>query len=275
MSFTKEMIAEIIDEDGADNLTAKGVRTKLEAKLGVEAGALKSKKEDISKMIDDVLAEREGGAIAFLLRYLPARVIESACQAQASVFGGFVPEHKDLITVHMRRGDKCIGSNAKNNSALVHCEMHYISAQHFVDHVADIVSRKRIQTPSVFLTTEDRGAIEEFIAIAKVQKPHWRVGYYDRAVLPSNHGSPGVEVMKTAEALNGEAALPSLVALVLALEADSYILTKRSEWSVDIDALRQSRIDYICKGCTDVVDLSSIGVKPLTEKNGLHSMDVV
>jgi len=60
MSFTKEMIAEIIDEDGADNLTAKGVRTKLEAKLGLDAGALKSKKEDISKMIDDVLAEREG-----------------------------------------------------------------------------------------------------------------------------------------------------------------------------------------------------------------------
>ena len=60
MSFTKEMIAEIIDEDGADNLTAKGVRTKLEAKLGVEAGALKSKKEDISKMIDDVLAEVTG-----------------------------------------------------------------------------------------------------------------------------------------------------------------------------------------------------------------------
>ena len=55
MSFTQDMVAEIIDEEGADNLTAKTVRQKLEAKLGLESGALKSKKDDIAKMIDDVL----------------------------------------------------------------------------------------------------------------------------------------------------------------------------------------------------------------------------
>jgi len=53
------MVAEIIDEEGADNLTAKTVRQKLETKLGLESGALKNKKEDIAKMIDDVLNERD------------------------------------------------------------------------------------------------------------------------------------------------------------------------------------------------------------------------
>eukprot|EP00325_Prymnesiales_sp_UTEX-LB-985_P033238 CAMPEP_0174714670 /NCGR_PEP_ID=MMETSP1094-20130205/18654_1 /TAXON_ID=156173 /ORGANISM="Chrysochromulina brevifilum, Strain UTEX LB 985" /LENGTH=187 /DNA_ID=CAMNT_0015914071 /DNA_START=82 /DNA_END=642 /DNA_ORIENTATION=+ len=59
MSFTQDMVAEIIDEEGADNLTAKTVRQKLEAKLGLESGALKSKKDDIAKMIDDVLNARD------------------------------------------------------------------------------------------------------------------------------------------------------------------------------------------------------------------------
>jgi len=208
--------------------------------------------------------DRRYGAIVFLLRYLPAHVIQTACAAQAALFGGFVPEHKDLITVHMRRGDKCIGVDSGANSTIRHCEMHYISAQHFIEQVKAIVERKRIAAPSIFLTTEDRGAIEEFIALAKAQQPHWRVDYYERAVLPSNTASPGVEVMKTPEAKRGEAALPSLVALVLSLEADSYILTRRSDWSVNIDALRQGRIDHICHGCTDVVDLSAIGVSAVT-----------
>ena len=55
MSFTKADIAAIVEAEGLDNLTAKVVRVKLEEKLGLEPGALKSKKEEISEMIDAVL----------------------------------------------------------------------------------------------------------------------------------------------------------------------------------------------------------------------------
>ena len=55
MSFTKADVQAIVAAEGVDNLTAKTVRLKLEAKLGLEDGALKSQNEEISKMIDEVL----------------------------------------------------------------------------------------------------------------------------------------------------------------------------------------------------------------------------
>ena len=61
MSFTKADVQAIVAAEGVDNLTAKTVRLKLEAKLGLEDGALKSQKEEISKMIDEVLEENEDG----------------------------------------------------------------------------------------------------------------------------------------------------------------------------------------------------------------------
>ena len=61
MSFTKADVQAIVAAEGVDNLTAKAVRLKLEAKLGLEDGALKSQKEEISKMIDEVLEENEDG----------------------------------------------------------------------------------------------------------------------------------------------------------------------------------------------------------------------
>jgi hypothetical protein len=56
--YTIEMIGKIIDDVGADNLTAKKVRTMLEEQLGLESGALKANKDDISKKIDEALAAR-------------------------------------------------------------------------------------------------------------------------------------------------------------------------------------------------------------------------
>ena len=56
--FTKAMIAEIIEAEGADNLTAKKVRMQLEEKLGLPSGDLKMYKDDISEKIDEVLEEK-------------------------------------------------------------------------------------------------------------------------------------------------------------------------------------------------------------------------
>jgi len=61
-SFSKDDIREIINRQGVDNLTAKSVRVMLEEKLGVEPGALKSQKEEISQKIDVVLEEMNNDA---------------------------------------------------------------------------------------------------------------------------------------------------------------------------------------------------------------------
>ena len=60
-SFSRDDVAAIIKEDGVDNLSAKGVRIRLEEKFGLEPGALKAQKALISTMIDEVINEEGGG----------------------------------------------------------------------------------------------------------------------------------------------------------------------------------------------------------------------
>ena len=47
----------------------------------------------------------------------------------------------------------------------------------------------------------------------------------------------------------------ALVALLLAMEAQYYVLTTGSNWSRLMDELRQAVVDVRCGGCTEMVDL--------------------
>jgi hypothetical protein len=46
-----------------------------------------------------------------------------------------------------------------------------------------------------------------------------------------------------------------LVSLLLAMEAQYYVVTSGSNWSRLIDELRKNVVDASCGGCTDLVDL--------------------
>ena len=83
-------------------------------------------------------------------------------------------------------------------------------------------------------------------------------------VFPNNTLRPSLEAQKTTEAREGLAALPSLIALVLALESDSFILTRISDWSTLIDSLREWRVDPLCSGCTSLTDMTALGTTDLT-----------
>ena len=210
-------------------------------------------------------ASRRYAANNFLLRYLPPIVRKRACAARREVYGDDVPDPADQITVHIRRGDKCMTN---------HCEMHFIGSMHYINATRDLIAKKGIEKPTVFLTTEDRGAINEFRALAAETHPDWRVVHYDRAVLPSNTLSPGLEAQKTEEAREGMAALPSLIALVLGLESNTFILTLLSDWSTLIDSIRDGRVDPLCDGCTTLLDITHFGTSDLgaTEAGGTRGV---
>ena len=57
LPFSRDQVAAIIKEQGADNLTAKRVRELLEESLGKESGDFKQHKNEIKEMIDSVMAE--------------------------------------------------------------------------------------------------------------------------------------------------------------------------------------------------------------------------
>jgi len=59
-----------------------------------------------------------------------------------------------------------------------------------------------------------------------------------------------------AHATNGKAGLESLGALLISMEANRYVLTLRSSWSLLIDELRKSIVDSRCNNCTTMVNVS-------------------
>lgn len=60
---------------------------------------------------------------------------------------------------------------------------------------------------------------------------------------------------KMAKALNGKAGLLALGSLLVAMEADDFVLTTKSNWSLLMDELRRAILDPRCDNCTSVVDL--------------------
>ena len=75
-----------------------------------------------------------------------------------------------------------------------------------------------------------------------VDTSHHRVDEYN--------GSP-----KMAKALNGKAGLLALGSLLVAMEANDFVLTTASNWSRLMDELRQSILDPRCGNCTSMIDL--------------------
>ena len=55
--FSKADIAAVLEKAGLENSSAKSVRIGVEERLGLEPGALKSERQAISEMIDEVIAE--------------------------------------------------------------------------------------------------------------------------------------------------------------------------------------------------------------------------
>jgi len=60
MSVEKDDIRKLINEQGAENLSAKKVREMLEQAQGLDPGSLKPQKETIAALIDEVLKEQGG-----------------------------------------------------------------------------------------------------------------------------------------------------------------------------------------------------------------------
>ena len=109
------------------------------------------------------------------------------------------------------------------------------------------------KTANIYLATEDPEAVEEF---RKALPVGWSL-FVDQFLIDTSHhrvdeynGSP-----KMAKALNGKAGLLALGSLLVAMEANDFVLTTASNWSRLMDELRQSILDPRCGNCTSMIDL--------------------
>lgn len=224
---------------------------------------------------DAGLADFRSAAIEYIFRRVSPLVIREAERQMNLIFattvnnnnnnsntngGGIIPD--DLITVHIRWGDKF-------------WEMDLAPIEEYVAAVAQLVQRGDRQTQplthanafhnsnnnidinhtvaNIYLSTEDPRAAAEFIKAAPVG---WNI-YMDRTVVELNEFRPpkGNRASWTSRNTRGRAGLVALGSLLIALEANSFVLTTGSNWSRIIDHLRRRVLDPQCGNCTRVIDL--------------------
>ena len=109
---------------------------------------------------------------------------------------------------------------------------------------------------NIFLATEDPRALAAF---GEAAPSHWKlyVDHYFHEMLPHRHryndeynGSP-----RMAQDLHGRPGLVALGSLLVAMEANDFVLTTASNWSRLMNELRQNVLDVRCQNCTKMVDL--------------------
>lgn len=191
-------------------------------------------------------------ATEFLMSKLHPRVIQDAERQLNIVFRGHDEVPKDLITVHVRWGDKG-------------AEMKLVQIEGYIRAVQSILEQRQNKTtllednPSpvnIFLATEDPEAVSQF---QRTMPGHWNV-FVDQAHtelvqqrIDGYNGSP-----KLSKALKGRVGLLTLGSLLVAMEADAFVLTTESNWSRVMNEIRQTILDSRCGNCTTMIDLRPV-----------------
>ena len=195
--------------------------------------------------------------IEFLMTRLSPIVIAEAERQLNLVYSTNTPSQrqvpKNIITVHVRWGDK----GAENKLYGIDS---YIQAVHEI-------KRSRQDDPhdetNIFLSTEDPRAVQEFQQAAAAERPPWNI-YLDQMyhdMLPSRPNKTEYNLVPhTSRKLGGKVGLWSLGSLLVAMEANAFVLTRTSNWSRLMDELRKNLLEM--RGIqTYMVDISRVDPK--------------
>lgn len=196
-------------------------------------------------------------------------VVQEAERQLNLVFGDKDRVPEDLITVHIRWGDKVATYEGKKRKRMP--EMKKVDISEYINAINQILAQRKKEeysssestgqvqsvsenkTANIYLATEDPEAAMEF---RKAIPARWNLFVDQFLVDTSDHrideynGSP-----KMAKALNGEAGFLALGSLLVAMEANDFVLTTASNWSRLMDELRRTILDSHCGNCTSMIDL--------------------
>jgi hypothetical protein len=175
-------------------------------------------------------------------------VVEEAKRQLEKMFGGTGDRDTPprFITVHVRWGDE-------------RADMKLRPIQEYVDAVHRLAESRQESggggSVAVFLATEDPQAAREFLQAAS--RHNWTVyldEYYQefQSVRLSGYNNNG----RLAEQLRGRPGLVALASALVAMQADDYVLTTKSNWSRLLNELRKNVVDPRCGNCTRIIDLA-------------------
>lgn len=210
-------------------------------------------------------------AADFLFSHMPAGLEHRAATAATEVFGS-LGAPSSLISVHIRWGDK--GG-----------EMELLPILRYIGAIEKITAARGLfgANVHVFVMTEDRAALREFRTQAKPRG--WRIYAYEKAIVQtSQRASTNSNLTNVANKLNASAeerrgfynaliarraasriapppvahaaggmGMHSLIALILTMEAEHYVLTISSSWSKLVNALRLALFPKHKRGDADLL----------------------
>jgi hypothetical protein len=191
---------------------------------------------------DEKLPLLRAGSIEYIFSNLSSLVVQEA-ERQVALLFGKNPVPDDLISVHIRYGDKF-------------WEMDLAPVEEYIQAISNLLNirgRHWNDTAHIYLATEDPRAHEEFMAAVPSS---WNV-YVDRTIteLSSFRPNKGNRASWTTRNTQGRAGLMTLGSLLIALEANDFVLTTKSNWSRLLNDLRTTVLDPRCDYCTNVMDL--------------------
>jgi hypothetical protein len=189
--------------------------------------------------------EFRAAAMEWLFQSVNPVVLEEAKRQIEETFGpDGIPKSEDLITVHIRWGDK--GR-----------EMKLVAVKEYIKAVKDLIHEdasdfignetQKAKPVNIYLSSTDSEARKQFRSAAP---PHWKV-YTSGNMNPPRKKS----VLSSAMSSKGRDGLESMAALLIALEANKFVLTLASNWSRLINELRKNVVNPRCGNCTSMTDL--------------------
>jgi hypothetical protein len=208
----------------------------------------------MTKNSEATKAEFRAASTEYLFQVVSPLVIQEAQRQIGVIFRhGMVPE--DLVTIHIRWGDKF-------------WEMDLPSIQEYIDAVNTLLQRETsdkttsqsasnqnayVPTANIYLATEDPKAYNEFM---KAKPSGWTV-YADITLHEIDAFRPqkGNRASWAARNTKGRSGLIALGSLLVAMEANRFVLTTKSNWSTLMNHLRMQIIDPRCGNCTKMIDL--------------------
>ena len=164
---------------------------------------------------------------------------------EKKVDASFIPPSESIVTVHIRWGDKAKEMTLQPIDAYINATLALFTPE-----------ERKGETPVyIYVSTEDPTAVEEFQVHARKAFPSQMK--WSLCTSGPKNPTTNFKMTNAAQATNGKAGLQSMGALLIALEANRYVLTGRSNWSRLINELRQSVVDSRCGNCTTMLDVTA------------------
>jgi hypothetical protein len=203
--------------------------------------------QQIQTATPELKAEIRASSTEYIFQQVSPLVIQEAQRQIGVVFGGggFVP--RDLVTVHIRWGDKF-------------WEMDLPSIDEYINAVKRLLCKRNgregnttVSNANIYLATEDPQAYQEFL---RAKPAGWKV-FADITIQEIDAFRPlkGNRASWAARNTAGRSGLIALGSLLVAMEARMFVLTTKSNWSTLMNHLRTQIIDPQCGNCTDMIDL--------------------